>query len=178
MGKLTDYDYIASTERNVGLYTIIDSITENLEVISNEKTENGIFYNDAYFFGDATRFMLSEKDELTIAEFDINFREGTFHQTSFSVSYTLVNLTIDIGSSLSLYFGFTVLTLFEVIIFFFYGRSDEITNLYPAPSKTIIYDLPNKKMVAKRTNNLDIKRKLAAERQRQWNHALRLPPIS
>lgn len=70
-----------------------------------------------------------------------------------------------------------MLTLFEVIIFFFYGRSDEIINLYPAPSKAIIYDLPNKKMVANRSKN-DVKRKLAAERQRQRNFASMLPPIS
>lgn len=61
LGKSSNYDYIASTEKNVGLRSSIDSIIENMETHARKETENGIFFEEAIFAGDATRFMLNNE---------------------------------------------------------------------------------------------------------------------
>uniref|UniRef100_A0A7E4VNT2 Transmembrane protein 231 n=1 Tax=Panagrellus redivivus TaxID=6233 RepID=A0A7E4VNT2_PANRE len=93
--------------------------------------------------------------------------------TTSSSSYKLVNFAIDLGSTLSLYFGMTALTLFELVVFFFYGRSHEIIRLQPAPPLAIVYDIPAHFQIRRR----DAARRLMLDRVRQQKLAAVLPPI-
>uniref|UniRef100_A0AC34QR53 Uncharacterized protein n=1 Tax=Panagrolaimus sp. JU765 TaxID=591449 RepID=A0AC34QR53_9BILA len=103
------------------------------------------------------------------------FNNGVRHVQGWGNGYPAYAFMIDIGSSLGLYFGLTFLTLFEVVVFFFYGTEIELQSLSPAPIKTVIYDLPNKKLLERKTK--DARRKIQVQSQKMKIAAMNLPPI-
>ncbi|KAE9547912.1 hypothetical protein FO519_008871, partial [Halicephalobus sp. NKZ332] len=113
--------------------------------------------------------------ESSTATVIISFNTGESHTIEKGNAYPFLVFMIDIGSSLSLYFGFTFLTAFEIILFFFYGSDIELQTLSPPPKKNIIYDLPNKKLLEKKTRQN--KKKIEAEKCRQKIYATMIPPI-
>jgi hypothetical protein len=60
---------------------------------------------------------------------------------------------VDCGSTLGLYFGMTILTLFELIIFTFYQTSaDSLTKKAPVPPKALLYGENRKKKAPQSMN--------------------------
>lgn len=109
------------------------------------------------------------------ATITISFNAGEFHTIEPANAYPFLVFMIDIGSSLSLYFGFTFLTAFEIAVFFFYGSDIELKNLPPPPTKSVIYDLPSKRLLERKTK--DARRKIEADKNRQIIYAMMIPSI-
>lgn len=58
--------------------------------------------------------------------------------------FTLHIFFVDVGGTLGLYFGLTILTLFELLIFVFYrDANDPFKNMHPPPQH-VIYSIPRK----------------------------------
>ncbi|KAI1703425.1 amiloride-sensitive sodium channel domain-containing protein [Ditylenchus destructor] len=72
-----------------------------------------------------------------------------------STRYQLFDLLVNLGSTLGLYFGMTVLTLFELAIFVFY-RDESKIKMQRVPDQSVIYDLPRN---AKKTSQMVHQRK-------------------
>ena len=121
---------------------------------------------DIYYGADA---------DFSTATISISFNAGASHTIEQGNTYPFLVFMIDIGSSLSLYFGFTFLTAFEVVVFFFYGSDIELKALSPPPKKTVIYDLPSRRLLEKRTK--DARRRIEADKNRQKIYAMMIPPI-
>nr|CAD2171775.1 unnamed protein product [Meloidogyne enterolobii] len=68
-----------------------------------------------------------------------------------SREYNSFNLMVDLGSTLGLYFGLTILTIFEFIIFILYrSASHNPAEVQKPPPESVIYNIPIKSNINKK----------------------------
>ncbi|KAI1695389.1 amiloride-sensitive sodium channel domain-containing protein [Ditylenchus destructor] len=91
----------------------------------------------------AARSQFGEYEKNNFASIQFRFRSMTKMEITDSTKYKLFNLLVDTGSTLGLYFGMTILTLFELIIFAFYRDASRI-QMQSVPPQSVIYNLPRK----------------------------------
>uniref|UniRef100_A0A1I8AYQ9 Neur_chan_memb domain-containing protein n=1 Tax=Meloidogyne hapla TaxID=6305 RepID=A0A1I8AYQ9_MELHA len=82
-----------------------------------------------------------------------------------SREYNNFNLMVDFGSTLGLYFGLTILTIFELIIFILYrSASHNPAEIQKPPPESIIYNIPIK--------NNNINKKELRQRKKTKNYVI------
>ncbi|KAF7639094.1 hypothetical protein Mgra_00001326 [Meloidogyne graminicola] len=77
-----------------------------------------------------------------------------------SREYNNFNLMVDLGSTLGLYFGLTILTIFELAIFLLYrSASHNPAEVQKPPPESIIYNIPVKNTINKKSEKLKQRKK-------------------
>uniref|UniRef100_A0A914H700 Uncharacterized protein n=1 Tax=Globodera rostochiensis TaxID=31243 RepID=A0A914H700_GLORO len=109
--------------------------------------------------------------ENNMATLRFRFLSMTVVQMEESREYNNFNLLVDLGSTMGLYFGLTLLTVFELIIFLFHNRASA-TNPTPKPNENpkltqTVYTLPLPITVASASETMQKHRRLMTGNRRK-----------
>uniref|UniRef100_A0A915CXZ8 Uncharacterized protein n=1 Tax=Ditylenchus dipsaci TaxID=166011 RepID=A0A915CXZ8_9BILA len=96
------------------------------------------FYNTTR----AYRSQVGHYVDNNLASIQLRFRSMTVVKAEQSYKYNTFNFLVDMGSTLGLYFGMTILTVFELVIFVFYRDASNPFQVQNVPPQATIYNIP------------------------------------
>lgn len=128
------------------------SISLRFRSLSVTRFEELFQYNNFHFLGNGVKIHCFS----ILNFFKESFKEKTNSSTICKCIWRVthfclisVRILVDIGSTLGLYFGMTILTVFELVIFVFYRSAADPFRISHMPSKSVIYGISAKKLNSK-----------------------------